>query len=253
MGAIHDFSSENAGDALASAAPPILPDRECAMITADIDAQDPSEPFDIIRADGTPTWQVKSRAAVHRDGDWHRALHVWVAGHDERGSPFLTFQRRSPRKDTWPGRLDATVGGHYRAGEMLAETLREVEEELGVPATMRDLRPLGIRVWANEAEPGVIDREIQEVFLWRDDRPLAAFAPNPAELAALVRFPLDDLLPFLADEAAELAGESYIPGASRPEPCTARRNDFTPTIDRYFLRVAIAARSALRGERYISV
>jgi len=216
-------------------------------------AQDPNEPFDVVRADGTPTGQVKARAAVHRDGDWHRAIHIWVAGRDERGTSFLTFQRRSPRKDTWPSRLDATVGGHYRAGETLAETLREVEEELGEPVMLRELQPLGVRVWANEAESDIVDREIQEVFLWRDDRPLAAFAPNPAELAALARFPLADLLPFLSDEAAEVGGESYIPGASRPEPCTARRNDFIPTIDRYFLRVAIAARSALRGERYVSI
>jgi isopentenyldiphosphate isomerase len=223
------------------------------MIAAGAIAQDPDEPFDVVRADGAPTGEVKARAAVHRDGDWHRAIHVWVAGHDERGLPFLTFQRRSPRKDTWPGRLDATVGGHYRAGETLAETLREVEEELGVRAMMRELHPLGVRVWANEAEPGVVDREIQEVFLWHDDRPLAVFAPNPAELAGLARFPLDDLLPFLAGESDGVRGESYVPGASRTEPVTARPDDFIPTVDRYFLRVVIAARAALRGERYVSV
>jgi isopentenyldiphosphate isomerase len=253
MRAIHDFSGSDAGGAPASAAPPILPDRRRTMTCTDTSAQDPNEPFDVVRADGTPTGQVKARAAVHRDGDWHRAIHVWVAGRDARGSPFLTFQRRSSRKDTWPGRLDATVGGHYRAGEMLAETLREVEEELGVPATMRDLRPLGVRIWANETERGIVDREIQEVFLWRNDRPLAVFTPNPAELASLARFPLDDLLPLLSGEAAELHGESYTPGASRAEPCTVRPEDFIPTIDRYFLRVAIAARSALRGERYVAI
>ncbi len=74
-------------------------------------AQDPSEPFDVITAAGTPTGRVKSRAEVHRDGDWHRAIHVWVAGVDEHGVPFLTVQRRSLHKDTWPGRFDATVGG----------------------------------------------------------------------------------------------------------------------------------------------
>ena len=106
-------------------------------------AQDPGEPFDVITADGKPTGRVKSRAEVHRDGDWHRAIHVWVAGVDDRGAPFLTFQRRSPHKDTWPARYDATVGGHYRAGETLAETVREVEEEIGIIPDPRELRPLG--------------------------------------------------------------------------------------------------------------
>src|SRR5215207_6864343 len=177
-------------------------------------AQDPSEPFDIITANGKPTGRVKSRADVHRDGDWHRAIHVWVAGVDDRGAPFLTLQRRSPHKDTWPGRFDATVGGHYRAGETLVETVREVEEEIGIISELKDLRPLGIRVCANEAQPGIIDREIQDVFLLRDDRPLEVFRPNPAELAALVRFPLETLLPFLAGESAEIDGESLAPDAT---------------------------------------
>jgi len=216
-------------------------------------AQDPGEPFDVILADGTPTGRVKSRAEIHRDGDWHRSVHVWVAGEDARGVPFLTFQRRSPRKDTWPGRLDATVGGHYRAGESLADTLREVEEEIGIAANGLALQSLGIRVCANEAEPGIIDREIQDLFLLRDDRALELYRPNPAELAALVRFPLDDLLPFLTGETAQVQGESLAPGAVTTESVLAHRDGFIPNIDGYFLRVAIAARNALRGDHYVAV
>jgi isopentenyldiphosphate isomerase len=216
-------------------------------------AQDPGEPFDVITADGRPTGRVKTRAEIHRDGDWHRAIHVWVAGVDDRGAPFLTFQRRSPHKDTWPARYDATVGGHYRAGETLTETVREVEEEIGIITDLRELRPLGVRVCANEAQPGIVDREIQDLFLLRDDRPLENFRPNPAELAALVRFPLETLVPFLAGERGEIDGESLAPEATRAEPITARVDDFIPTVDRYFLRVAIAAQQVLRGEHYVAV
>jgi isopentenyldiphosphate isomerase len=216
-------------------------------------AQDPDEPFEVVLADGSPTGRRKPRALVHRDGDWHRALHVWVAGVDEQGAPFLTFQRRSPRKDTWPNRYDATVGGHYRAGETLAETLREVEEEIGVAVDAAMLRPLGVRVCANEREDGIIDREIQDVLLRRDDRRLTAFAPNPAELAALARFPLETLIPFLAGEAEALPGLALVPGETVEQPIVAARDEFIPTVDRYFLRVAIAARDVLRGERYVAV
>lgn len=216
-------------------------------------AQDPGEPFDVITADGQPSGRVKTRAEIHRDGDWHRAIHVWVTGVDDRGAPFLTFQRRSPDKDTWPARYDATVGGHYRAGETLVETLREVEEEIGITPDLSELRPLGVRVCANEGQPGIIDREIQDVFLLRDDRPLASFRPNLAELAALVRFPLQTLVPFLAGESNEIDGESFTPQATRAQPITARSDDFIPNVDRYFLRIAIAAQHALRGERYVSV
>ena len=43
------------------------------------------------------------------------------------------------------------------------------------------------------------------------------------------------------------------PAATRAEPITARIDDFIPTVDRYFLRVAIAAQQVLRGERYVAV
>jgi isopentenyldiphosphate isomerase len=216
-------------------------------------AQDPDEPFDVLLAGGSPTGRVKPRAQIHRDGDWHRALHVWVAGLDERGIPFLMFQRRSPHKDTWPNRLDATVGGHFRAGETFAETLREIEEEIGIAPDGLALRPLGVRVCANEAEAGIIDRELQEIYLLRDDRPLTAFRPNPAELAALVRFPLDTLLPFLAGESSAVNGLSLASGATSPVPIVSRPDDFIPMVDRYNLRVAIAANNILRGDRYVAV
>jgi isopentenyldiphosphate isomerase len=216
-------------------------------------AQDPNELFDVVTADGGPTGQVKPRAAIHRDGDWHRALHVWVFGVDEQGTPLLTFQRRSPLKDTWPDHFDVTVGGHYRAGETFAETLREIEEEIGITPDGLDLIPLGVRVCANEAEPGTIDRELQDVYLLRDDRPLTAYQPNPAELAALARFPLDLLLPFFAGETTEVHGESVSPGDTYSRQITAYANDFIPNIDRYDLRVAIAARNVLRGDRYVAV
>ena len=216
-------------------------------------AQNPAELFDIVRADGTPTGRTKPRGAVHRDGDWHRSVHVWVAGIGADGGPFLTFQRRSPRKDTWPGRLDATVGGHFGAGEGLADALREVDEELGVAPAPGILRPLGVRVCANEAETGLLDRELQHVLLWHDDRPLAAYRPNPAEVDALVRFRLPELLAFFAGDDPAIAGDLLLTGTPKPATATFESAAFIPTVDGYFYRVAIAAAAALRGERFVAV
>jgi UDP-glucose 4-epimerase len=157
-------------------------------------AQDPDERFDVVDEDGRPTGRVKRRADVHRDGDWHRAVHVWVAGRGPDAQAFLLFQRRGLGKDTWPGRLDATVGGHLRAGEDVRQALREVEEEIGVVADPTVLLPLGRRRVVHE-HAGVSDRELQDVLLLVDDRPLTAYRPQRAEVAALVRFDLRDLRP----------------------------------------------------------
>jgi isopentenyldiphosphate isomerase len=221
-------------------------------LEADSVAQDPSELFDDLRADGKPTGQVKRRADVHRDGDWHRSVHVWVAG-IENGHPFLTFQRRSHRKDTWPGRLDATVGGHYRHGETLANALREVEEEIGVVVRQEDLRRLGVRLCASESEPGILDREIQDLFLLRDDRHLTNYRPDPAELDALVRLSINELLELFANEVDEIKGLKIRPGESSASEVAINRDDFIPTNDNYFYRVAIGAQRVLAGERHVVV
>ena len=84
------------------------------------------------------------------------------------------MQRRGAAKDTWPNRLDATVGGHYRAGESRTGTLREIEEEIGIAAVEAELVFAGIRVHANEGELGIIDRELQDVFFWPGRWSLAA-------------------------------------------------------------------------------
>jgi isopentenyldiphosphate isomerase len=54
----------------------------------------------------------KARSKVHAEGDWHRAVHVWLV--DREGG--LLLQRRSEHKDTFPGRLDVSVGGHIESG-----------------------------------------------------------------------------------------------------------------------------------------
>lgn len=215
-------------------------------------AQDPDEPFDILLADGSPTGRVKPRAAVHRDGDWHRALHVWVTGRDERGEPFLIFQRRSAGKDSWPNYFDTTVGGHVRAGETLQATLREIEEEIGVPAVDLALRPLGTRISITESPP-LCDHELQDVFLLLDDRPLAEYRPHPVELSALARFPLRELPAFFAGETSLIAGEAVVPGNSVPFTISATPEEFIPSVDRYGLRIAIAAQNVLRGDRYVAL
>jgi isopentenyldiphosphate isomerase len=217
------------------------------------EAQDPNELFDIVRADGSPTGQIKPRAQVHRDGDWHRAVHVWVAGHDAEGEPFVMFQQRSLAKDTFPGRLDATVGGHYRAGEGLEQALREIEEEIGIVPDPGALRLLGTRVAVNEAEPGTIDRELQDVFLLIDERPLREFRPHPAEVAALIRFRLNNLLPVLAADSGSLDGNVFQPGEPARTRVRFEAADFVKGGDRYFYRVAIAVANALRGDTYVAI
>jgi isopentenyldiphosphate isomerase len=215
-------------------------------------AQDPHELFDVVTTEGAPTGRVKERALVHRDGDWHRAVHVWVAGIDDAG-PFVLMQRRSPAKDTMPNRLDVAVGGHYRAGETLNDVLREVEEEIGVPVTADELRFLGTRICLYEPQGGMVEHELQDVFLWRRDESLTSYRPNPHELSALIKLPIPPLLSLLTGDEAFVSGARLSAADLTVSPVTLDADEFTQRIDRYFYRAVIAIDAALHGAPHVAV
>ncbi len=215
-------------------------------------AQDPDELFDVIDVTGTPTGLRKRRADVHRDGDWHKAIHVWIYGRDETGA-FLLLQRRGLDKDTWPGSLDAPAAGHLAAGETTEEAFREIEEELGITPDVSALRHVGTRVIADEDPPHRMDREYEEVYLLRRDAALETYRPDPVEVDALVRVPLDGWLAFLFDESDTADGTLMRAEDRTTEALSILREQLVDSPDRYYARVAVACRRALDGERYIVV
>lgn len=167
------------------------------------DPQD--ELFDVLDADGRLTGIAKPRGEVHRDGDWHAALHIWVGGVDRDGVPFVLFQRRSLTKDTWPGFLETAISGHIRSGETFEETVREAEEEIGLAVGAAELTYIGRRYIAG-SDGVVSEREIQTVFAVRRDQPLSAYRLHPEEVDSLVAIPLDATVRLFAGETDRVEG-----------------------------------------------
>ncbi len=217
-------------------------------------AQDPEELFDVVTADGKPTGITKRRVDVHRDGDWHRSLHIWVYG-VQNDDAFILMNQRGLGKDTQPGLLDPTVGGHLGAGETVEEAYREMEEEIGILPDVSRLHHIGTRPRAAEhTTPGVIDRELQEVFLYRDDRPLTAYQPNPAELESLIQISLTTARRFFANEAETVTAIRLDAHDGSISTITVTRDLVAPIQnDRYFLRVVLAIERVLRGDHYVLV
>jgi 16S rRNA (adenine1518-N6/adenine1519-N6)-dimethyltransferase len=93
------------------------------------------EIFDVVDEDDRVLSQA-SRHEVHRRKQLHRAVHVFVF--NQAGELFL--QRRSKWKDVHPLRWDSSAAGHVNTGQTYDETApREIEEELGVQATVEPL------------------------------------------------------------------------------------------------------------------
>lgn len=188
-------------------------------------AQDPNELFDVVTKEGEPTGITKPRALVHRDGDWHRSVHLWVYGGSPDG-PFLLLNRRGRHKDTGPLALDPTVGGHLRAGETVEDAFREIHEEIGVHIDPSRFEWIMLRKRSSgKFFPGVLDQELQEVFIVRDDRPLTAYRPNFDELEGLVQVSVSDAGRLFRGEVTAVAGKvlSAETGAVTPHTLTTEQ------------------------------
>jgi isopentenyl-diphosphate delta-isomerase type 1 len=139
------------------------------------------ERIDILDDTGAPTGRSKAKSAVHRDGDWHLAAHLWIVTPDGR----LLLQRRAEVKESWPGMWDISVAGHVSAGESAIEAvLREAREELGLTFSPDELRHLGrLRYHAVVNDGAFIENEYHEVYLATRDVDLDTLTLDPEEVA----------------------------------------------------------------------
>lgn len=148
---------------------------------------DGDEVLEILDAASLPTGTLKARADVHRDGDWHRAFHLWVVhpnGH-------VLLQRRAKAKDLGGGKIDVSVAGHVRPGETLLDAAREADEEIGLVVRAGDLDFLETLRSERRYETGEIDRELQDVYaVMVPDRPLHEYVLPCSEVSVLYEVPL---------------------------------------------------------------
>jgi isopentenyldiphosphate isomerase len=201
------------------------------------------ELLDILDESGRPTGEVVLKSEAHRLGLWHRCFHCWICGSDLEGS-YLLLQRRAATKDTWPGYLDVTAAGHLAAGEDTLDSLREVEEELGLRVEPDRLVPLGTRKVAQEIPEGC-DREFHEVFLLSDVTPPGNLSLQKEEVEAVFGLGLDDVE--VLYETGSAPAREFAEG--RISATRIHLAEFVPQNEDCLGRVAGAARRLLSGTR----
>ncbi|MCI2048893.1 MAG: NUDIX domain-containing protein [Lachnospiraceae bacterium] len=133
------------------------------------------ELFDLVdEQTGDRTGLVQERGVVHREGDPHATVHIWVvrpqAAPREQGCGWdVLLQLRARDKDSHPGCYDTSSAGHIAAGgTVTASAQRELQEELGMVRTENELVYLGRHFRASEGSfHGRLfrDREWANVFV----------------------------------------------------------------------------------------
>lgn len=149
-----------------------------------------TEYFDVLDENGYKTGRTKPRDAVHRDGDWHAAVNIFVLNPQNE----VLLQRRAPNKDSYPNMWDLSCGGHVTAGEdYQTAAIRELEEELGLVVGPEDLIELGKFKTSSHPRPDFINNSIEKVYLLRTTRKLEDFTIQEDELSAIKYVPWREL------------------------------------------------------------
>ena len=206
------------------------------------------EQLAVTHADGTPTGVIKSRAAVHADGDWHCTRSVWVVLMHAPAGPALVLQRRGPFKASWPDRLDASSAGHLRVGD--PDQWREAEEELGRRPGAGEVLSLGKRQSGGRLPNGQIDLEVQELWLWRCSYDLLDLRPPYPEVGALLSVAPDALRRLAAGEARRIPALVRRPGATSVEAGYAMADQLIPGEEPYIQQVCEITLRILAGKSW---
>jgi isopentenyldiphosphate isomerase len=167
------------------------------------------ELIEVCDRDGRMTGVVKPKAAIHRDGEWHRAVHVWIVTPEGR----LLLQRRAAVKENHPDRWDVSFAGHVSAGESVTEAaVREGFEELGIAFRSEELEWIAALPQQEVLRGGTyLDNELATIFLLRRDVELAALRLQAEEVSDARLVSPDELERMIRDGDPDLVphGEEY--------------------------------------------
>lgn len=156
------------------------------------------ECIDVLDERGVPTGATKPRDEVHRDGDWHRAVHVWVVN----GRGEVLIQKRSAAIDLFQNLWDISLAGHVRSGERSADAARrELKEELGI--TMEEHELQFVAAIPSQLKDGALrDNQFSDIYLLRRDADLEELKKQKEEVTEITFMPLQKLKT-LARESTE--------------------------------------------------
>ncbi|KAL5554691.1 hypothetical protein UlMin_042092 [Ulmus minor] len=159
------------------------------------------ERLDVLTKMGQKTGISKPRGDVHRDGDYHRAVHTWIFAENTQQ---VLLQRRADCKDSWPGLWDISSAGHISAGDSsLVTARRELQEELGITLPKDAFEMIFIFLQECVINDGTfINNEFNDVYLVTtlDPIPLEAFTLQDSEVSAVKYISYKEYRSLLAEE-----------------------------------------------------
>lgn len=152
-------------------------------------ADNKSEKIDILDNQGKVTSQSKTRDLIHKDGDWHQSVHLYILDKNNR----VLFQRRSKDKMLFASLYACPVGGHIKSGQdPFSTVLIESLEEINLEIKTENLTYLGIdRVGYHNSKVDLFENEFVHIYVLNLDAEINLNVKN-AEVEGLFWFDFAD-------------------------------------------------------------
>ena len=159
------------------------------------------EYFDILDEFGNKTGKIKSRSEVHRNGNFHKAVHIWII--NDLGE--ILLQRRCLTKDSDPNMLDISCAGHLTAGDTSIEgAIRELKEELNLDVKESDLEFIKTIKRCHVSNKTFIDNEYDDFYILRTDKSISDMKYQVEEISEIFFVPFQKFKEMVANKQPNL-------------------------------------------------
>ncbi len=159
------------------------------------------EYFDILDEKGNLTGEKKLRSEVHRDGDWHKAVHIWII--NDKGE--ILLQRRCATKDSNPNMLDISCAGHLSSGDKsLDGALRELKEELNIEANADELHYIKTIKKSSRYTSTFINNEFDDLYILRTNRKIQDMKFQQEEISEIFYVPYNKFKEMVKNKQSDL-------------------------------------------------
>ena len=134
---------------------------------------------------------LETREKIHKEGLLHREIHIWFITPKAE----IIFQHRAKDKDTYPDKLNATVGGHVEPKMSYEETaIKECKEETGIDVDLNKLIFLRkMRKKSFDEATGLTNNTILSQYAYLYDSSINDLQVEDGEAQGFEAWKIDDL------------------------------------------------------------
>lgn len=161
------------------------------------------EYIDIIdKETGEITGINKPKPEVHKNGDWHRTVHVWIINSKNE----IMLQHRSQKMENYPDCWDISCAGHISSGEdATTAALREIKEEIGLNLPIERLKMIGETIHQVVLNNDTyFDNEYSNVYVVKADLDIAELKMQESEVKNLKWIPMIEFKQWVQEKKLNL-------------------------------------------------